>query len=499
MLNHMMIFFILLNSFFMTSCSANSDDVHKEKGIIIYYKNDFDKSKKGFHGSRKVSQKLVDDSISGKALLSICKKKWAGPMLDLDIKGSKNLKIAFMAKGENFKVATLNMFDKKANDNTTPYGYRFLPDDTWVPVLYYVDLFRYNSKNSGHIRNDTHFTNIRFWGPEPKDQDVKIILDNFVVYRGDDRAAPSKIQGLHAEANKDGVMLKWKVPYDNAYPMVYVISRSHYGEKFKKIAETYHPYYFDRTVEGGTYKYRVLACDFQNNIGEWSTEVEIKGKFKSIKSEPNILIKDRMNYGLHIIEVHERGMGKVDKGLVVMYGDSLTGPTLYPRFVAGALGIYRVRAYGYAGMGSGWGKRNLDKKVLNKVKPEFMLLMFGTNDVRGKVREKKVYMEWVDNVIATAKKAESEGVVVIIGTIPPRGFKDPLSFPEASFNKLLIEEARKNKIPVAYVFKEIQNSGDRHKFIWKDGVHWTSKGMEVAARAWAKTFKQVEFVLRDRP
>lgn len=38
------------------------------------------------------------------------------------------------------------MFDKKANDNTTPYGYRFLPDNRWVPVLYYVDLFRYNSK-----------------------------------------------------------------------------------------------------------------------------------------------------------------------------------------------------------------------------------------------------------------------------------------------------------------------------------------------------------------
>ena len=499
MLKGMMIFFILSNSFFITSCIANSDDVHKEKGITIYYKNDFDKSKKGFHGSRKVSQKLVDDSISGKALLNICEKKWAGPSLNLDIKGSKGLRIAFMAKAQNFKLATLNMFDKEANDNTTPYGYRFLPDDRWVPVLYYVDLFRYNSKNSGHIRSDTHFTNIKFWGPEPKDQQVKIILDNFVVYRGDDRTAPSKIEGLYAYVNKDRVMLKWKVPHDNVYPMFYVISRSDNGEEFKKIAETYHLYYFDRTVEKGIYKYRVLACDFQNNIGEWSNEVEIKGKFQSIKSKPNILTKDRVNYARHIMEVHERGKGRVDKGLVVMYGDSLTGPTLYPRFVAGALGIYRVRAYGYASMRSGWGKRNLDKKVLNKVKPEFMLLMFGTNDVRGKLRKKKVYMEWVDNVIATAKKAESEGVVVIIGTIPPRGFNDPLSFPEASFNKLLIEEARKNKIPVAYVFKEIQNCGDRHKFIWKDSVHWTSKGMEVAAITWAKTFKQVEFVLRDRP
>ena len=84
-----------------------------------------------------------------------------------------------------------------------------------------------------------------------------------------------------------------------------------------------------------------------------------------------------------------------------------------------------------------------------------------------------------------------------MGTIPPRGFKDPESKPEAVFNKMLVEAARADKIPVAYVFEEIQKSGDRRKFIWRDGVHWTPKGMEVAARAWAKAMRQVEFVLRD--
>lgn len=49
------------------------------------------------------TKKMINDSISGKSLLTICKEKWSGPMVDLDIKGSKGLKIAFMAKGNDFK------------------------------------------------------------------------------------------------------------------------------------------------------------------------------------------------------------------------------------------------------------------------------------------------------------------------------------------------------------------------------------------------------------
>jgi len=207
--------------------------------------------------------------------------------------------------------------------------------------------------------------------------------------------------------------------------------------------------------------------------------------------------KDRELYADHIRKVHAKGKGKVNKGLVVLFGDSLTCPILYPRLVAGALGIYRVKAYGFAGQTTGFGRKKV-AEILAKERPEFLFVMFGTNNVRGQLRRADVYERWVDDLEAIVKQAEAQGVVVVLATIPPRGFKDPLSLPEASFNKVLIQRARKLKVPVAYVFEEIQQGGNRREFIWKDGVHWTAKGMEVAAKAWAKTMKQIEFALRDR-
>ena len=146
---------IILIIFFSLSILAQKrtethDIVTRDGGVTIYHKIDFDKEMQGFYGSKKVEQMLVDDAVSGKALKTVCKEKWAGPALNFDIKGSKDLKMAFLAKGSNFQAASLNIYDKKARDNTTPYGYRFLPDNRWIPILYYVDRFRYNSKSSGY-------------------------------------------------------------------------------------------------------------------------------------------------------------------------------------------------------------------------------------------------------------------------------------------------------------------------------------------------------------
>jgi len=158
-----------------------------------------------------------------------------------------------------------------------------------------------------------------------------------------------------------------------------------------------------------------------------------------------------------------------------------------------------VSAHGFAGKTTGWGARYLKEKALIPENPEFLFVMFGTNNVRGILRQTKVYEKWIDDLERIVKEVEAKGTIVVLGTIPPRGFKDPLSMPEAMFNKLLIKRARKLKVPVAYIFEEVQKSGDRREFIWKDGVHWTAKGMEVAAKAWAKTMRQIEFVLRDKP
>ncbi len=125
--------------------------------------------------------------------------------------------------------------------------------------------------------------------------------------------------------------------------------------------------------------------------------------------------------------------------------------------------------------------------------------MFGTNNVRGRVRTQDIYERWVEDLIAIVKQAESKGVVAALATIPPRGFKDPFSLPEALFNEILVKKAREAKIPIAYIFEAVQKAGPRREFIWKDGVHWTPKGIEIAAWTWRKTMRQIEFALRDRP
>jgi hypothetical protein len=59
--------------------------------------------------------------------------------------------------------------------------------------------------------------------------------------------------------------------------------------------------------------------------------------------------------------------------------------------------------------------------------------------------------------------------------------------------------ATRLKIPVGYIFEDLQAAGDRKKYIAGDGVHWKGPGMEIGGRAWAKALRQIEFILRDRP
>lgn len=60
--------------------------------------------------------------------------------------------------------------------------------------------------------------------------------------------------------------------------MLYVIARARDSNKFGKVAETHQNFFIDRTAGKGHYRYRVLACDFENNLFVWSDPVEIRGR-----------------------------------------------------------------------------------------------------------------------------------------------------------------------------------------------------------------------------
>ncbi len=489
--------FVFITALLTVCATAENGAEREQSGIIVYYKHDFEKGPEGFQGTKGTSLDTAP-GVSGKALKAVIRKRWGGPALGINIQGSRGLKLAFIAKGLGMGRATLNVWDAKARDNTTPYGYRVLPDGEWRPVFYHLDRFRYNSKGSGFVKNDTDYRNVRFWAREIKGKEAILLLDNFVIYRGDDPSPPKRVEGLKAKAAPEGIALEWNEPHDNAFPMLYVVERADQGGAYEKIAETVETRFLDRTAGKGTLRYRVLACDFENNLGPWSDPVEVTGMAPRATRQLSREEKDRIIYAEHIRRIHGHGTGKVNKGLVTLYGDSLTYATVYRHEVAAHLGIYRVEARGFPGMTTGWGRRHVMEKALAKDNPEFLLVLFGTNNVLGRKHSRDEMEKWADDLEAIVKAGEARGTVVILGTIPPRGFSDPESRPEREYNQVVIERARKLKVPVAYIFDEIQAGGDRRQYIWRDGVHWTPKGMEAAARAWERTMRQVEFALRFR-
>jgi hypothetical protein len=124
--------------------------------------------------------------------------------------------------------------------------------------------------------------------------------------------------------------------------------------------------------------------------------------------------------------------------------------------------------------------------------------MYGTNNSKAP----RAIPPAMDDLLAVAGSCERRGAVPVIATIPPRGFKDPESAPEARFNQALVAMCRDHRIPIGYVFEaflEFEKTGDRRTLLAGDGVHYITGGWRVTARAWRAAMAQVSFALLDRP
>ncbi len=417
-------------------------------------------------------------------------------VMDLKIRQSKGLKVGFRARGVGgVKTAAFNMMDASSRDNTTSFAYRTV-GERWRPILYFPDRFRYNS-NLNRVSNNVEYTNIRFHGRSAGGKGV-LHLGDFTIYRGEDATPPTAPTGLTVKAGNDGLALSWKPAADNVGIGLYVVSRAGADGQFVKIAETGVEAYLDRPAVAGTYTYRVLAADFQDNLSPWSATASAKAanafkppKLDAIESK---LVGDRAVYAEHIRKIAAAGAGKVRKGWVFQFGDSLTGATSYRTACEGYLGRYRVEATGRAGWRTGQG-RTVIEADLDKQNPQICLILYGTNNRK---RPDDVKRAMAD-LLSMAAACEKRGVIPVFGTIPPRGFKDPASKPEAGYNAALIETMRKAKLPVAYLFEEFQSKPDRRKLLSGDGVHWAGEGFPTTGRVWQRVIDQVSFVLLDRP
>jgi len=421
--------------------------------------------------------------------------------IDLLIRNSDGLKVAFLARGTGgVKTAQFNLYDERSNDNTTSDAYR-LVGEQWRPILYRVDRFFYNDGMNRLVVRNTNFRNLRFHGNKTPDRKGLLELRNFVIYRGDDTVPPTAPTGLGAKAEREGafgIRLAWKAATDNVGVARYVVAHAYGQGPFAKAGESCTADFRDGTPPNvGTLRYRVLAVDFEGNVGPWSEAVAAEAK-----RQPELWAvfpeeEDRAGYAKRVRAIQAAGRGKVVRGRVLCFGDSLTGATNYRRYVESALGVYDVWARGYAGMRTDFARKRIDQE-LAEVNPEFCLILYGTNNSKAA----KDIPPAMEDLLAIAASCEKRGTVPLIGTIPPRGFNDPKSEPEANYNAALVKACREAKLPIAYIFEEFlkfEAKGDRRTLLADDGVHYIGGGWEATSRAWAAAMAQVSFALFDRP
>jgi hypothetical protein len=244
----------------------------------VYLKLDFDRHKGNFRPVGATQLERSDDSCGGQALLL----RRAGPggdfgaQLPLFIDGAEGLRIAYLCKAKGMPRAMLNLWDQSAQDNLSPARPVALSADAWTAVRYHVDAFRYNGASEllAPPKRGAFLQSLLLHGEQPGPADTQMLIDNFAVYRGPDRTPPGRVEGLRAEPVADGIRLSWQPAADNVGVMRYVIARAaETADAFHTIAETAAPVWVDRPPAAGAYCYRVRACDFDANEGDWSEPV----------------------------------------------------------------------------------------------------------------------------------------------------------------------------------------------------------------------------------
>ncbi len=408
--------------------------------------------------------------------------------LPLGVKGSKNLKVAFVARGVGKSVTRVpfNLYDLRARNNTSSVADRWI-DGRWRTIVYYVKDFNYNGTHD-RIAANTQFRSIFFHGNRSDDAKARLELRNLVVYRGDDRTPPSAPAGLKEIRAR---VFTWQPAKDNVGVARYVVSHEVEAGKFVKVAETAEPSYH-ATHHAGP-RLRVLAVDFENNVGPWSEPVIVKGVLTAVRDERvTQLQKDRAGYAANIRKIHAAGAGKVIRNRVFFYGDSLTHATIYPRAGQCALGRFEMRSVGHSGIPTGGALRNIDRHLV-KFNPEFCLILLGTNNRKNA----GAIAGAMKDLMAMAEKCKARGTVPVFMTIPPRGWRDT-SDPEKAYNAALVKTCRDAAYPVAYSFEPLMKA-DRKAVLLGDGVHMKPAGVDICAKAWWATMEHVLFALLDGP
>ena len=405
----------------------------------------------------------------------------------LSIGGLEGMKLAFQTKGK--MDARFTLHDEAGNKDlgpqrgvwkltgTSPHvaGYPW-GGGNWTPCTYRMDLFAQDGIYWRRLGKPAQgkFTRLDFAkSGHAKDVQVR----HLVIYRGDDNTPPEAPDGLTVQTGDEGVHLSWKPAKDDVGVALYVISRAGSKDKaFVKVAQTSDPECTDTPPAAGAYRYRVLASDYERNLGPWSKEVSVQVGKGLAQPEVGSLVKDSQWYAEHIRAVHTAGVGKVRKGSILLYGDALHYLDRTRNFAAGIVSLMTHSCVNENGIKPCKPTAVLLAELPKELglKPEFCVISAGIEDLHPKPwpeneqASPEVRKKTVENVLAMARMCEQQGTVAMVTTPTQFGHNAPKGSPEEKLSDELAKMCEENKIPVVRVFdiyRQAQEKGEDYKLL----------------------------------
>ncbi len=468
-------------------------------GPEVYVKLDFDTAQHPFEATDSAQAALISDpdqALSGRSLHIRRGKegRYIGASVPLQVKGARDLRIAFTVRANAMQTVAVNVFDKRRQDNTTPASPARIFDGDWHPVVFAVEDFHYNSDPPDRkIELATEYASLLFHGREDGPT-AELWVDKLVIYRGHDGSPPDAPAAVRVAAASDGsVELSWREPSDNTFAVVYSIHRKSGTSAWAKVGESLQPKYRDSPASPDTHTYRITAADYENNVSPPSAEATVTttAAAAGVSGTPPNWVADRAGYAENVRRAHARGVGRVRPDVFLFAGDSLTAATLYTHILGSWLARGRTVRQGVGTVTTAYGADNI-KEYLANARPEFAIVLYGTNDQERGVSE-SASMRNLGSVIDACLEF---GTVPVVTTIPPRGDNKRRQGDQERFNRALMELARRKQVPVSYAFEEMM----RHELneMLFDGVHLQPEaGNDAAGRALRLTMDQVYFALRD--
>ena len=469
----------------------------------VFVKIDFDAGPQPFKAGGGGQVALTDDPSLVIAGHSLQIQRTApggsfGAMMPLNIAGSADLRVAFLARARAMQYVAVNVFDAQRQDNTTPSSPARIADEAWRPVVFAAEDFHYNAGTPDQkITADTRFMSLLFHGLETGGSPT-MWIDKLAIYRGPDRTPPEAPSDVRVSTEPDGsIVLQWKEPPDDTFAVVYSIYRRESESRpWQKIAESLQPTYRDRPSSGAV-AYRITAADYDNNISAPSPQATATPASAAATSADPAATKtpaqvtDRLNYADNIREVHARGDGKVRRDVFLFAGDSITAASRYTQILGSWLARGVPVRQGVGTVTAAYGAANIGK-YLSDARPEFAVIMYGTNDVdRGRSTA-----ESMRDLTAIVDACLQAGTIPVLATIPPRGFNARSQGDQTRYNQGVARLGQQKRVPVSYVFEEMIQQDLRT--VLDDGIHLTpERGNDLAGRALRQTMDQVYFALRE--